>query len=355
MGDGSRKRLGDICVGDEVVTHLGAERLVEAVHDQGEIETVRITTAAGRVVVAAPDHPFLTPHGWIEAGKLERLDTLACVEPKGIGERRFPLEAYRLAGYFIGDGSTSHNGAMITCFDELEGADIRTCVDALDFGVNHVTKPSLGRRRSSYHINNGVRRWLALWGLAGKTSHTKTVPEQVMTGDREAIAHFLGAYFACDGHVNRVDSKRNDACAEFYSVSPVLLEQTQHLLLRPGIPSSLSRKNGLYNRERHVSYRLSITSRDAVCRFFEQVPIFSVKAQEATRWHMRKNRWRGEFIPDTVVSVEPNGLRPCRCLSVAEDHTFTANDLVVHNTLLASVWGSAWVLGLHPDLARDFR
>ncbi|MFD0820184.1 Holliday junction branch migration DNA helicase RuvB [Micromonospora zhanjiangensis] len=38
-----------------------------------------------------------------------------------------------------------------------------------------------------------------------------------------------------------------------------------------------------------------------------------------------------------MASVEPAGLHPCRCLTVADDHTFTVNDLVVHNTTLANI------------------
>ena len=62
--------LGEIQIGDNVLTHKGRFRKVLAVHEQGELPLLKITTGFGRMVCTAPDHPFLTPRGWIEAGHL---------------------------------------------------------------------------------------------------------------------------------------------------------------------------------------------------------------------------------------------------------------------------------------------
>jgi hypothetical protein len=70
MGDGTKKPLGEVVVGDYVLTHLHRPRRVEAVHEQGPLETLEITTASGHCVRAAPDHPFLSIYGWLEAGSL---------------------------------------------------------------------------------------------------------------------------------------------------------------------------------------------------------------------------------------------------------------------------------------------
>jgi predicted phage terminase large subunit-like protein len=62
--------LRDVRVGDLVLTHRGRFRKVTAVHEQGQLPTVVIRTNNGRAVRAAPDHPFLTPRGWVNAGDL---------------------------------------------------------------------------------------------------------------------------------------------------------------------------------------------------------------------------------------------------------------------------------------------
>lgn len=68
------KRLGDIKIGDMVLTHKGRFRAVVATHEQGTLPTVIVKTFAGRAVRAAPDHPFLTTRGWVNAGDLTTTD-----------------------------------------------------------------------------------------------------------------------------------------------------------------------------------------------------------------------------------------------------------------------------------------
>ena len=57
-------------MGDEVLTHRGRFRQVLAVHEQGELPLLKITTGFGRTVRSAYDHPFLTPRGWVQAQHL---------------------------------------------------------------------------------------------------------------------------------------------------------------------------------------------------------------------------------------------------------------------------------------------
>jgi Holliday junction DNA helicase RuvB subunit len=129
---------------------------------------------------------------------------------------------------------------------------------------------------------------------------TEGVPAFVYRGDALQINAFLGAYFAGDG----TDSD---------SVSRDLLADVQHLLLRLGIQSRLTTKRGRYDGHPHESWRLSIASQDNVAR---------------------RDSCLSE---DPVASVEPAGFHECRCLTVTGDHTFTVNDLVVHNTSLAMI------------------
>jgi len=74
--------LGDVEVGDLVLTHRGRFRRVSAVHEQGELPVKRLTTWHGRTVVAAADHPFLTPRGWVQLGELDERDFVVAVVPQ---------------------------------------------------------------------------------------------------------------------------------------------------------------------------------------------------------------------------------------------------------------------------------
>nr|WP_255363807.1 Holliday junction branch migration DNA helicase RuvB [Actinoplanes sp. TFC3] len=218
LADGTRRRLGDIRVGDQVVTRTGEPAEVQAVHEQGQLDTVRITAASGREVIAAPDHPFWTAQGWVKAGDLQPGDVLAEVLRPDVTA-----------------------GATQTKDDFQRAA--RSAIDA--------------------------------------------VPEFVFRGDLDRIGAFLSRFFA--GEDDR-DGPRE------------LLEGVHHLLLRIGVRARLApAPDG--------SWRLTQLSGDD----------------------------GGPLAPDPVVSVAPAGLHECRCLTVADDHTFTVNDLVVHNTTLANI------------------
>lgn len=71
LWDYSYKRLGDIQVGDKVITHKGRPREVLAVFEQNSLPTILIMTYSGRNVVSSYEHPFLTNEGWIQAGNLD--------------------------------------------------------------------------------------------------------------------------------------------------------------------------------------------------------------------------------------------------------------------------------------------
>lgn len=346
MGDGSRKRLGDVEVGDWVMTHMGRARRVIEVHRQGKQPSVRITTRRGRVVDAAVDHPFLTEGGWVSAGDLKgaggvwgngsrqmrTCDKIATVPAPEVvtGASRSP-EEFALAGYFIGDGSATYSSVVssaavrkrrnginssLTVADPVQLAHIRKVVETLGFTL---TGP---HGSYGYYVGGGGRRWLWITGIAASSSYTKRVPSWVFAAPPQRIASFLAAYFACDGYV-RADGN----VAEFYSVSRELLWDVQHLLHRLGVRAVLRAKRGQLNGRLHHSWRLVVEN---VADFAQAILPYLHSVKSA---RLSKATARGRFDNfDHVISVETIGPIECRCLTVEDDHTFTANDLVVHNS-----------------------
>jgi predicted phage terminase large subunit-like protein len=353
MADGSRRPLRDVQPGDMVVTHQGRARRVDAVHIQGELPTVLVRTRAGRVTRCAPDHPFLTTRGWVEAQHLRPSpiyrygDVLATVASPGLappGPHRRP-EEFRIAGYLIGDGSVTPSGSssfacQVTCADPTEQADIEACAAALGWRVSVATYKGnalrLGLKAGSGGRKAGPQPWIRATGIAGHNSHTKRVPAWVFTAPDHLVAEFVGAYFACDGTAS--------GHLEFYSVSHALLGDVQHLLLRFGIQSSLQGKTGTYLGKPHSSYRLRVLRQDGIARFVEAIPVHHAKAERLAELAPIRQEFPAPLLPDPVESVTTAPPGPCRCLTVADDATFTADDLVVHNSLLASQWGPTWAM-----------
>ena len=360
LQSGIRKRADQIEIGDIVITHKGRGRKVVAVFDQGLLPCVRIGTESGRSTAAAIDHPFMTPEGWVKAGNLRVGQTLACVPSPATlgGGSDIPLEKFRLIGYLIGDGCLSSIGrgtafnTSITCFDPTQAEDVRHCIRASGFEVGKEGKGTIP-------LKGGARNWLRSISLDKTTSHTKRVPEFVFRGSQDQIAHYLGAYFACDGHVTnkgkgRRGNLRPDIRIEFASVNRNLLLDTQHLLLRLGMNFRIRTKRATFNtfcQGPHTSYVLVAQSQDEVARFARRVPVHGAKREMLDHWLATgaRRKFDETFIAEEITSVEDAGLMPCRCFEVEEDHTFTSDDFVVHNSELGSRRLPAYLLGRNPD------
>jgi len=110
-----------------VLTHKGRFRRVEAVHDQGELPTVHVKTVEGTCVRTAPDHPFLSQSGWVEAGKLRSGDYVFRVTQSRIeSELVFAVEPAEPAHCkcltvdedhsFTAGGLAVHNSLLVNVF-----------------------------------------------------------------------------------------------------------------------------------------------------------------------------------------------------------------------------------------------
>ncbi len=352
MADGSYKRLGDVRVGDGVITSQGRPREVSEVFEQGKLPVLEIKTRCGRSIKSAYDHPFLTPSGYVMAKDLAVGNVLANLGQLSTVwlEWKRPIEEYRLAGYFIGDGNVTRSGhsnnARITCYDDIEAKDIYHCTAVMGFGIKPQRK---GAKKVGYGLSDGVQKWLRDTGVAGHNSHTKVVPSFVFKGNNEQVANYIGAYFACDGTNNKKGTLRKDPVISLSSVSKELLIGTQSLLLRFGIKSRLSIKNGRYNGLPHVSWRLTITGRDYVSKFVDKIPVYSEKSNRFKEWGLNRREFDRQYLPDEITSITKAGVEPCRCLSVEEDCSFTAQDFVVHNTAALSIGRSIHRLGQDPE------
>lgn len=361
--------LRDVVVGDRVLTHLGRFRAVEAVHVQGDLPTLIVNAWSGRSARVAPDHPFLTTRGWIQAKDLVPGDIAGIARiTEECGSDTISDEEARLLGYLIGDGSVTHKHIHITALDPTEVADIQACAKALGIRTSIGTKAGTaavkigllntvaGSHVERAHLANldrvgPTQQLIDRAELQGKNSYTKRVPISVMTGSLRVVAQFLGAYWACDGFItkrgyDRDGNVRRDTFVGCDTVSRGLAFDIQHLLYRLGVNARVRRKLSKIvtkkQGELYTSYTVSMTSSDWVARFAAMVKIPHTK-----QWLLDHLKGRTDFDRpiwrDEVVSVEVADPVPCRCLTVAEDHSFTAGDLIVHNSLMCSVAFPAWV------------
>ncbi len=381
-----RVQLKDISVGDEVLTHRGRFRKVIAVHEQGILPLLEIAVHSGRKLRLAYEHPLLTPTGWKQAQHITTNDTLAEIHAQSeCGQKTISNEEARLIGYLVGDGSVKYQTATFTNCDPDTIADFEHCAKTMGFrtrikrippsAINKMPKASLivllptcKEGKTKWHVSTSgphpVWTFLEKHNLKGKCSYDKRVPDAVMSGTSETIAHYLGAYWACDGSIGKKATKfarkeraykeqfRKDIRCSATTVCEGLAFDHQHLLTRLGITSRVRIKRAqLKTRiqgDIYLSYNVELGTQNQIAKFGKIVPIYHSKLKNLIDYN------RADFdriiSPDKVIAITAIEPGECRCLTVEEDSSFTIEDIAVHNSLLCGVFFPAWYWIDRPDI-----
>lgn len=416
LSDGTDKRIKDISVGDEVVTfdkdnYKFSTSPVTNVFDNGEKETLRIKLYSGREIVCTPNHRLLTINGWVEARNLKEYDKLIGASRIFRTEKpRLPYGYAKIMGYLVADGSYNKPTGSIewTKSEQAQVDDLRKCLEYHGWKLHLIESEKYhycltSGSRSEYR-NDKKTPTSELRPLLGRcNSYTKRVPEEIMNGNINDIADFLGAYFSGDGTV----SMGYGGVAEYNSVSKKLLLDVQRLLFTFGIFSVLRIKHGKYKGEVHTSYRLTIFGKDTIA-FYERIPVVGKKREQLKevcevikgknhypeyeaipkdwkKWiksnssTLRKNHLRvdkpykvgtakqvvekiadfennadlkrittDEIVWERIKSIENNGIVHTYDIEVANTHCFLANGIVSHNSR-SIVNFCDWILGKSKD------
>lgn len=366
-----RIRLGDVGVGDEVLTHKGRFRRVLAVHQQGILSRLEIQTHMGRAVRVADDHSVLTTRGWIQAKDLTEADSTAVVHPReDCGTRTIPLEEARLLGYLIGDGCVKYGGARFTNQDPESVADFEACAVALGFGLSKAKKA--GGTADTYDVKlrskapgtrtSIVSDFLTKHDLAGRCSYDKRVPPAVLAGRADIVADFIAAYWACDGTIHdRRDLPRSGRPGqlsqvirlEAVTVSAELAHDLQHLFSRLGMRMRVRRKTTqLKTRaqgDTYSAWHVVAEDQDTVAKFMQYIAP-RMRHEKRTRAQGTVRRGFDAVLnPDPVARVVRIDPGECRCLTVEEDSSFVFDDIAVHNSTIATVMWPTWMWTFNPE------
>lgn len=365
MGDGRYQRLGDVAVGDFVTAQSGAARRVTAVHEQGELKLVRIHTGRGREVRSALDHPFLAERkgkrSWINAADLQPDDKLVIAttdKPAPVlarPRRGKAVDETRMLGYMSLGGaltfqksspkatektspdfrlSTSRRPAMKVAFDCAKRLGYKISVCEVSKQETYVARLGVQSYREMQTIGDD-------WFTYDPTA--RRVPPHVFTLDAGLIAEFLGAALSIRGEVIRRIPGMN---LRVTHRSEKLMEDLQRLCQRLGVASTIDRADPEFGGATYWSLddRGVHTLLAAGCVFADHIQE-ALDDQPAPKPKQRIE----DPETDTVIAVQPDGSGQCRCLTVEEEASFTAENLVVHNSTYASRLFVAWRLGRDPD------
>lgn len=361
MGDGTSKRLGDINVGDFVITHTGQAREVLETHEQGVRETCVIHTAHGRKVRAHPDHPFLTPSGWIPAKDLQSGDVLAQQREFAISNTSGrSLEEFILAGYMMSYGMVRNraNSRIKTIDTRFRTDDPVIMEDIMKLAKNlgyhgHVKMGmSYGEEVRTLTFAEPFKYWLIDQNLWNAERHTMRVPEWVFKGSLIEIGGFLGAIFSMD--VNLVPKRSRHTGSQRQMAIKLrnagACKDIRRLLMRLGARAAIhSQLERCYNYEPTTFWNLTIHNDEDIAFLRKSLRIVGINRRFWDTPIAVKKFFDNRYGEDQIIMITRADPTETRCLTVDVDHSFLADGVAVHNSTYGSRLFPSWWMGRHEN------
>ncbi len=346
MADGTRKKISDIEVGDEVQI-LGVDNWIwpnKVLNkwDSGIKECYEIVTRDGHRITATDEHRFLTFDGWKELKDIKVGEFIGS-PVRFNGKDEMNEDMLKLTAIWLAEGHKCHSCYSITnntpeIIDELARICERNNLNISFNGKYNYTvsvnKPVTATRKryvammahwlrnqkgidweSSERLANekyeqristpvsllNPLQELKDMGCGQWKSNELRVPSKIMRLSNEQIAIFLNYLFACDGSFYRGQ-------IEYCSISYGLCEDIQILLSRFDINSTVREKKVKYNNTKRIAYVLSIDAYDSVYSFTRLIGITG-KQDKMDEYiaNNSPNIYKADYIPSSIKEKLAHG------------------------------------------------
>lgn len=346
------KKMGDIQIGDQVISVDGKPTCVTGVFPQGEKEIFEVIFSDGSKAECCEEHLWLTQTYYERtkqshsntAGKSwdcakakvrslkEIRDTLVgrmgvknhsipLVNPVAFNEKPLLIHPY-LLGILLGDGSlsgkyvgfSSADEEIITRITELVPDSILVKhIEAYDYRLQ-------GKEENSF--KNCIRQSLKLLGLMEKTAADKFIPTAYLINSTEKRIRLLQGLIDSDGYA---DERKNTL--SYTTISTQLAKDVVALVQSLGGVATVWEKESSYSykgerKKGKKAYTITIN-------LPETIPFTTLARKQnklKPRTHSKPTRY--------IVEVRSVGRKYAQCISVAHDSRLYVTDdyIVTHNT-----------------------
>lgn len=216
----------------------------------GQQMVYRIKTNSGYEIESTDHHQFKKLFEWVQLSKLRKGDRVALVRriPEPINVDVITEGEIKTLAYLVTEGCCGTSNTNFT-FTNADSEIVTDC--DLSFRSQGFELKAVGEC-CSYRCQPAleVRKFCAKYGILGKYSWQKYLPEQIFNLSNEQVALLLGVMWSCDGSIWDTKVKT----LSYGTASEKLTRQIQQLLLRFGIWSTYKfRKN-----DKHGSFELRI-------------------------------------------------------------------------------------------------
>lgn len=279
---GQRRNPGNGLI--KVVSHTGRLRsVVDFIHN-GTREVFEVTTSQGYKLKATANHPFWTPTGWVELSELLEGDTVHTYAfDYAVGE-----EEWRVV--------EEDSRYSVSSLGRVRGP--RGVLRPFKKGEWGHTQVALGRGKY-----RPVHKLVAATFLGPKPEGTETLHRNGLPADNRPSNLKYGTSKENSAHAIAHGRSRRGEVHEGSRYSDAQVREIREL-----------HNDGMAYEELEV--------RTGICRSYVRELCMYIRRKEPV-----------EILgTDTVVSIISHGYQPTYDISVDKDHSFVANNLVVHNT-----------------------
>ncbi len=328
---------------------------------QGKKQVYEIITKNGISICATEEHPFLIQrpidhdkprvYEWRKLKELQKNDFIVCPLTPSIYPEMGQQDCdFTAAGWMLGDGWMSSSYGVCFAPHEIVAKEFVLPIverwhqeSPLGKNTPHSAAPT------PYTQPNGVINWHTQrqgfidyvkerFGFYRAIGPDKSIAPQIKYAASNQIASFLSGLFSADGCVlNDSRRKKGGVAVNLSSASLVLLKDVQ-LLLKPFGIHGRVRGCSVKGRETKWQGTYEIKDADSIVNFIRFIGFsLTPNKQEKLQALLPKLSSRSAFQHSEVVEIIAKGEEEVFDLSLAEDHSFIANGLVVHNCNLGSV------------------
>jgi len=353
------RTMGEIMVGDEVLTPEGKISKVIGVYPQGEKDIYKINFKDGRSTEACGEHLWKTygiPEGKKRNKSWSILNTLDIKNKLENTKYRLKLplvsdllfsnvelesnliiEPY-LMGILLGDGHfgkyelsfTTNDNEIYESINEIVGEDFKLSINGDGVKTNtyriNINDDKLKDIRTRFYKNDRIHNLLNetdMLKLTETKSNNKFIPEKYKTGTLKQKINLLQGLLDSDGTVTKTGS------IQFSSVSNQLIKDVQELVWSIGGLAIIKEKQTYYTyngvkKKGKLSYVLTI-------RYKSPSDLFRL---ERKKERIPTNYQYSKVLKNNIDSVDYVGVKEAKCIMIEdENHLYvTDNYIVTHNT-----------------------
>jgi len=367
-------KMGDLKVGDTVVSIDGKPSKIKGIYPQGRKPVFELEFSDGRKTRTCGEHLWkmtstktkqpriISTYGLIEKTRHPHFNNhyyFPVVSGKFGHDQAVPINPW-LLGVLLGDGTVTSGTPAVSSADKELLARIERVVAAkqckLEHNANHdwriVQANSRWQKGTQGVVENPYTTLLKELGLYGKDCYSKFIPSVYLHADRASRVALLQGLMDTDGTID------NRHCSTSFSTSSrQLAEDVQELVRSLGGLSNVTEKipTYTYKGERRIgaiSYTVRVRLESPKESFW--LPRKKDKATDhrqcVPRLNLKSVRYVGEMETQCIAVTHPSQLY------------VTDQYIVTHNTSLALAIGLTWqelgyrvgIIDIEPSITKQY-